>query len=140
MRASRWWILLMAMMVLGCRHTPDEQQIRDAIAATATAAEAGEASRVGDVLTADFDGNGGVIDRTTLVNMLRAVALRGGHVGVTIGPVTVEARSGRYVARFHVTLTSTTNVLPDDLGIYAVETAWRKEGSAWLCYSATWGH
>jgi ketosteroid isomerase-like protein len=132
-------ILLAALVLLGaCRHTPDETRIREAIAATAKAAEAGEASGAVAGLTEDFDGNGGALDRRSLANMIRIGALRGARVGVTMGPVAVERRGERMVATFTATLTSTTNLFPDQLGLYRVETGWRKDSGQWKCFTATW--
>ena len=55
-----------------------------------------------------------------------------------VGPVSVEPRGDRYVASFTVTLTSGGKLLPAQIGVYKVVTAWRKEGREWHCYSATW--
>jgi hypothetical protein len=147
---SRWPLLLLRALLrmLGvitlvaaasaCHRTADEQQVREAITATQAAAEAGKAGDTVAALTDDFDGNGGEFDRRRLEGMVRLAALRGAHVGVTVGPVSVEKRGERLVATFTVTLTSSTGLIPDEGAIYHVETAWRREGSHWRCYSATW--
>lgn len=124
--------------VSACRRTPDEEQVRQAIAAVSKAAEAGSASGVIAPLSEDFDGNNGELDRRALGNMVRLVALRGEHVGVTTGPVTLEHRGARIVATFTVALTSSSGLLPAQLGVYQVESAWRQEDGHWHCYSATW--
>lgn len=137
-------LLLIALIVLlatvsACRHTPDDEQVRQAIASVAKAAEAGSASGVIGPLGDDFDGNNGEMDRRSLGNMVRLIALRGEHVGVTTGPVTLEHRGTRIVATLTVALTSGSGgLLPAQLGIYQVESAWRQEGDHWHCYSATW--
>src|SRR5574337_798144 len=123
-RTARVAGLLTALIVLiagvsACRHTPDEEQVRQAIAAVSRAAEAGSANGVIAPLSEDFDGNSGELDRRSLGNMIRLVALRGEHVGVT---------SGRGV------------LLPGRLGVYRVESAWREEDGRWRCYSASWKH
>lgn len=131
---------LFALSLSACRHTPDEQQVREAIAAVAQAAEAGAASDVGAPLSDDFDGNAGELDRRGLTNMVRLLALRGEHIGVTMGPVSIEHRGERMVATFTVTLTSGGKLLPDQLGLYQVESAWRKDDGKWRCYTASWKH
>ena len=131
---------LFALGLSACRHTPDEQQVREAIAAVAQAAEAGAASDVGVPLSDDFDGNAGELDRRELTNMVRFLALRGEHIGVTMGPVSIEHRGERMVATFTVTLTSGGKLLPDQLGLYQVESAWRKDDGKWRCYTASWKH
>ena len=131
---------LLALVLSGCRHTPDEQQVRDAIAAVARAAETAAASDVSAPLSDDFDGNAGELDRRGLTNMVRLLALRGEHIGVTMGSVSIEHRGERMVATFTVTLTSGGKLLPDQLGLYEVESAWRKDDGKWRCYTASWKH
>lgn len=133
-------LVLFALALPACRRTPDEAQVRAAIASIAQAAEAGSASDVGAPLSEDFDGNAGQLDRRGLTGMIRLLALRGEHVGVTMGPVSVELRGERMVASFTVTLTSGGRLLSDQLGVYQVESAWRKEDGAWRCYTASWKH
>jgi hypothetical protein len=138
------WLLIIAascaLVLAGCRRAPDEAQVRAAIASVAHAAEAGSASDVGAVLSEDFDGNAGQLDRRGLTGMVRLLALRGEHIGVTMGPVSIEHRGERMVATFTVSLSSGGRLLPDELGIYQVESAWRKEGGEWRCYTASWKH
>lgn len=122
----------------GCRHAPDETRVREAIASTAQAAEQADAGGVVEPLSEDFDGNGGGLERKDIANLIRLARLRGEHVGVTLGPISVERRGERLVADFTVTLTQGSRLLPDAAGVYKVETAWRREGGDWRCYSATW--
>ena len=122
----------------GCRHTPDETRVREAIASAEHAAEQADAGGVVEPLSEDFDGNGGQLERNDIANLIRLARLRGEHVGVTLGPITVERRGERLVADFTATLTQGSRLLPDAAGVYEVETAWRKEGGEWRCYSATW--
>jgi hypothetical protein len=134
-------LLLLGMATLaGCHHTSDDVQVREAIASIARAAEAGSADNATASLSDDFDGKSGELDRRSLANTIRFVALRGDHIGVTTGPMTIEHRGERLVATFTVTLTSGGKWLPDQLGIYHVESAWRKDGRHWLCYTASWTH
>lgn len=131
-------LALSSMLLCSCRHTPDETQVRKAIASVAQAAEAGSASGVVAPLVDDFDGNDGELDRRNLGNMVRLLALRGEHIGVTVGPISIEHRGDRMVARSAVTLTSGGRLLPDQLGVYQVQSAWRKDDGEWRCYNATW--
>jgi hypothetical protein len=138
---SKPWIALAFLLLAalaGCRHTPDEEQVRKAVAATVAGAEAGKASDTTEVLTDDFDGNTGQLDKRSLANLVRVYALRGQSIHVLMGPMTVEPRGERIVATFTVTLTAGAGVLPDNAGAYQVETGWRKEGSEWRCFTASW--
>ena len=129
---------MLLMALLGCRHTPDEMQVREAMASMAQGAETGSTSDVIRPLTDDFDGNAGELDRKTLANMMRLTALRGDHIGVTSGPIAIEHHGDRMVATLTVTLTSGGRVLPDNLGLYQVESGWRKDDGQWRCYTARW--
>lgn len=143
-RVNKTVCLLMALALLStclsaCRRTPDEARVREAIAAVAKAAEAGSASAVGAPLSEEFDGNAGSLDRRGLTSMVRLLSLRGEHIGVTMGPVSIEHRGERMLATFTVTLTrGGGRLLPDQLGLYRVESAWRKEDGKWRCYTASW--
>lgn len=132
-------ILLLVTGVLGaCTRAPDEQQVRDAIGTAASAVEQGDARALGKILAEGFDGNGGDLDRSRLLSMLRVQHLRGEKPGVFLGPISIEKRGERLLAEFTVSLSGGGRVLPDRLGVYKVETAWKQEGNDWRCYSATW--
>jgi len=138
---SKPWIALAFLLLsalAGCRHTPDEEQVRKAIAATVAGAEAAKASDAVEALTDDFDGNTGELDKRSLANLVRFYALRGQSIHVLVGPTTIEPRGERMVATFTVTLTAGAGVLPDNAGAYRVETGWRKEGGEWRCFTASW--
>jgi hypothetical protein len=133
--------LLCGLLLFGlaaCHRTPDESLVRQGIETAQHAAEQVDASAMGDLLTEDFTGNNGEMERRQLLGMLRAAAFRGETIRALTGPLTVEPRGDRYVARFTVTLTSGGKLLPAQIGVYEVETAWRREGREWRCYSATW--
>lgn len=137
-KAGTMLLCLVFAGMVGCRHTPDEEQVRAAVAATTEAAEAGKASDAVVALSEDFDGNGGQLDRQSLSQLIRGYALRRQAVHVLMGPITTERRGERMVATFTVTLTASAGVLPDDAGAYSVETGWRKDSGEWRCFTATW--
>lgn len=132
---------LLAIVVLalaGCRHESDEAQVRASITAMATAAQAAAVGDVVEPLSDDFDGNGGELDRHGIANLVRLFALRGEHIGVLLGPVGIEHRGERLLATVTVTLSGGGRLLPEHAGVYRVQSAWRREGSAWRCYTASW--
>lgn len=122
----------------GCRHTSAEQQVREAIGAVAEAAQAGDARAVVAPIEDDFDGNAGTLDRSALRNMVRLLALRKATIGVHPGPIAIETRGSRIMATFVVTLTTGRRALPDQVGVYRVESAWRQDSGTWRCYHAVW--
>ncbi len=131
---------LSVLALSACHRPPDETQVRAAIASVAHAAEAGDAGDVIAPLVDDFDGNGGELDREKLRNTVRLLALRDDHIGVILGPISIEHRGDRIVARFTVTLSSGGKLLPDQLGVYKIESAWKEQGGDWRCYTARWTH
>ena len=136
----RW--MMAAVLVAGlaaCHRAPDEQRVRDAIAAGAQAAGMADAGDFGDIISDDFDGDEGRFDRHRLLGLLHMIRLRGEHVTVLMGPVSLERRGQRYVATFTVALSSgNSRLLPRHLGVYRVTSAWRLEDGDWRCYSARW--
>jgi hypothetical protein len=137
-KVGKLLLCLLFVGLAGCRHAPDEEQVRSAIAASAEAAEAGKAGETIAALTDDFEGNAGALDRRALANLVRVYALRGQNVHVLMGPTDVDRRGDRMIATFTVTLTAGAGVLPDNAGAYTVETGWRKDDGEWRCFTATW--
>lgn len=132
------FIALLISAATGCHRTPDEVLIRQAIDKAAQAAEQVDASAVIQPLTDDFDGNSGTMTRQDIGNLLRAAKFRGETLHAVLGPIDIEPRGERYMASFTVTLTSGGKLFPSQLGVYKVESAWRRESHDWRCYSATW--
>ncbi|MEV8518582.1 hypothetical protein ABZR86_02160 [Dyella marensis] len=128
----------LALCLAGCRRTPDEQRIRAAIEVARTAAAEVDAGGLTGVLTEDFDGNGGAMATKDLGNLLRLARFRGETVHAVLGPIEVEPRGERYIARFTVTLGSGGKLFPAELGVFKVETGWRREGREWRCFTASW--
>lgn len=140
MKIGVWLVatVLLVSTLVGCHRAPDAARVRAAIADTATAAQAADASGTVASLSGDFDGNDGALQRRDLANLVRLIKLRDEHVGVTMGPVAVERRGNRLLANFTVTLTSGGRWLPNQLGVYQVQSAWRQENGDWRCYTAAW--
>ncbi|MEX1828824.1 hypothetical protein [Luteibacter sp. CQ10] len=131
-------VLMIAAGLAGCHRTADEAQVREAIAASLSAAEAGHAGDAVNALSDGFDGNVGQLDKRGLGNLIRVLAFRGRKIHALTGPVSVERRGERMIATFTVTLAAGSGLLPDDAGAYRVESGWRKEDGEWRCFTATW--
>jgi len=144
-RAGRWarWLGLVSLagslcLAVGCHRSSAEQQVRDAVGRAAQAARDRDAGALGDLLSPDLATPGHDTDRARLLGMLRLARLRDEPVRVLMGPVVVEPRGNRMMARFTVTLGGGGGLVPQRLGVYRVETAWRVEDGDWRCYSASW--
>lgn len=132
--------LLWLPLIAGCHRTPDEEQVRRAIAAAAGAARNNDADGVLAQVSKDFIGNEGDFDRRDLQRFLALRAFRHDSTGVLVGPVSVKWQGDRLIATFTLTLTGgqSGSLLPEHAAVYAMSTAWRREGSHWRCYSADW--
>lgn len=133
-------LLLVVWALAGCHRVPAEQQVREAIETAAAAARANDTHGVLDVVSDDFIGNEGDLDRRGLRQLLAVRALRGDKTGLLIGPVSFEHKGERIIAKFNLVLTGGRpgDLLPNESAIYAMSTAWRREGREWRCYSAEW--
>ena len=139
-RAGAVVLLLVVAALTACHHAPAEQQVRQAIESAAAAARANDPSGVLAVVSDDFTGNDGDLDRRGLHRLLALRALRQDRTGILLGPITFERKGGGVVARFKLVLTGGKpgDLLPDQSSIRTMTTAWRREGGTWRCYSAKW--
>lgn len=144
-RFGRWtpWLPLVALagglcLAGGCHRTSAEQQVRDAVGRAAQAARDRDAGALDDLLSEDLATPGHDLDRARLLGLLRLARLRDERVSVLMGPVEIEPRGARMLARFTVTLGGGGRLIPEHLGVYRVESAWRREDGDWRCYSASW--
>jgi ketosteroid isomerase-like protein len=143
-KTRRVFLASCAVLAIGvlaaCHQMPAEQQVRQAIDVAAAAARINDASGVLAVVSDDFTGNDGDVDRRGLQRLLALRALRQDHTGVLVGPVSFERRGNRIIAKFNLVLTGGKpgDLLPAHSAIYSMTTAWRHEGSRWRCYNASW--
>jgi ketosteroid isomerase-like protein len=136
---TRTIVIAFIVFLAGCTRTTDEQRIREAMAAMQQAMEAGDPRAFMSHVTEDFVGNEAEFDRAALANLLRIEVLRNDSIGATLGPIGIEMQGDR--AKAHVVATFTGgsgNLLPEHGSIYAITSSWKRQGSEWRCYSATW--
>ena len=134
------YVVCVALVALaGCSHPPDETRIRNAIAAMRESAELRNASGVLDHVGNDFTGQKGELDRAELARILKLEFLRKDGFDVSIGSIAVEIRGERATATFEMTVgDASRRWLPSGRETFAVVSGWRREGSGWVCYNATW--
>jgi hypothetical protein len=133
------YVFVMALIFAACSRPPDEVRIRDAIAAMKDAAEARSAAGVLDNIAGDFTGQNGEVDHARLARILKIEFLRKDGIGVALGPISVEVDGDRATAKFEMTLSDASQRwLPSGSEAYAVVSGWRREGSGWICYNASW--
>ena len=118
---------------------PDEVRIREAIEVMQKAAEARHADGVLVYISDDFTGQAGDVNRESLARILKIEFLRKDGISVALGPVTVDIDGDRAIAKFEKTLGDRSQRwLPSGTETYAVTSGWRREGSQWICYNASW--
>lgn len=128
-----------ALTLAACARPPDEVRIRDAIEAMQKAAEARNAGGVTDYIGDDFTGQAGEVNREGFARILKLEFLRKDGISVALGPISVDIDGDRAIAKFEMTLgDSTQRWLPSGTETYAVVSGWRREGSQWICYNASW--
>jgi hypothetical protein len=138
---TRFVFRAIALLVLlaGCARTPDEVRIRAALESMQKAAEARRPADVLEHVAADFTGNNGDMDRDSLSQLLRLQLLSRQGVSVVSGPVEIVIDDDRATAKFDVTLSDRSGRwIPGGSETYRIVSGWRREGSDWLCYNATW--
>lgn len=129
----------LAAIVAACARVPDEQRIRADIATMQHAVENHDLHGFMDHVSRDFTGNEGTFDHDGLANLLRLEVLRNDQVGVTLGPIDVEMQDNRATVSLTATLTGGPgSLIPDHLVIYTIRSGWKKEGSQWRCFNASW--
>ena len=132
-------VLALVLFVAACSRTPDEQRIRETIAAMQQAMEQREPRAFMAHVAADFIGNDATFDRDALHNLLRVEVLRNDAIGVTLGPIDIELQGDRATVRLAATITGGSGgLLPEHGAIYAIRSGWRREGREWICFSAEW--
>jgi hypothetical protein len=125
--------------VIACHRTPDEQRIRESIAAMQHAAETRQPRDFMAYVSKDFTGNEGSVDRDGLLNILRAEVLRNDQAGVALGPIEIEMQGDRAIVRVTATFTASSGgVLPERGSVWSITSGWRHEDKEWRCYNASW--
>lgn len=131
--------LAFVLCAAACSRTPDEQRIRQTIAAMQQAMEQREPRAFMAHVADDFVGNDAAFDREALHNLLRAEVLRNDSIGVTLGPIEIELQDDRATARLTATITGGAGgLLPERGAVYAIRSGWRRSGRDWVCFSAQW--
>ncbi len=131
--------ILCLMLLLGaCARPPDVEAVRAAVERGAEAARERDTSTIMKLVAEDFVGND-EFTRGMLRDRLRGRFAFAKSIGVRIGTIDVEVNGNRATARFTALVTdSSGRWLPDRAETLHFTTGWRREGSDWLCYNASW--
>jgi len=136
--AGTGWLLLALAALAACARDTPEAALRAQLQRMQTAASERKTSDFMEGVADDFVGNEGM-DRAALHNLMRAQVLGNSTIGVTIGPVEFEEKSGQATLRFTALLTgSQGRFIPDSAQTYSITTGWRLEDGEWRVYYAQW--
>lgn len=133
----RWMLSIGALILAACARTPDEQRLRDAVAAMEAAIESGEAGEFVDHVAEDFSGQGGQMDLRQLRAVLVAQTLRHQNISVLLGPLDIRMFGDRATVKVNLVATG-GQWLPETGRQIALESHWRFEDGEWLCFRADW--
>lgn len=134
------WLVLVLLLVapLGCKRTPPELKLHEAVQALQASIEGRDAAATQRILADDFVGPDGM-DGRDAGGLARLVILRHKNVGVTLGPMHVALQDAHATVAFTAVVTGGQGgLLPERGRIYNVESGWRLESGDWKLTSAQW--
>ena len=133
-------MVLLVALLAACSRTPDEQRIRETIVAMQHATEQRRPRDFMAHVSDDFVGNEDPgLDKTALLNLLRAEVLRNDEVGVMLGPIAIDVQGDRATAHVTATLTGGKGgLLPEHGAVYSITSSWKRDGRDWVCYGGRW--
>ncbi|NLI30732.1 MAG: hypothetical protein GX423_11750 [Nitrospiraceae bacterium] len=127
----------------GCQKDTEQDRVKNVIIAVQKAAEAKDFKTItGNISTSYSDRQGnnyGAISRLVLAYFYQYP-----KISVHVANITITVQNGSANARFEAILTGKTSpespptVLPETLGAYAFDVAFRKESGEWKVLSAQW--
>lgn len=133
----RWMMIVVAMFAGACSRAPEEQRLREAVAAMEAAMEAGRPGDFTDRVADDFSGQGGQMDLRQLRAVLVAQTLRHQNISVLLGPLDIRMFGDRATVKVNLVATG-GQWLPETGRQIELESHWRLEGGEWLCFRADW--
>lgn len=137
-RAATLGAVIALLAAAGCRRADSEQALRTNVAGLRQAIERRDAGAIGDHLSADFIGTGG-LDRDGARRMAALYFMRKRSIGVTLGPLDVTMQGDRARVDCTAALTGGSGAwLPDSGRIYDVRSGWRLENGQWRLTSLEW--
>ncbi|HUD43331.1 MAG TPA: nuclear transport factor 2 family protein [Dokdonella sp.] len=132
---AAWLILALA----ACSRGDDETRLRQALERIETAVEERRPGDFVDVVSEDFTGADGTLDRAGLHNLLRAQVVRHASIDVVLAAPDIEIQGDRATVAVTATLSGGAGGwLPERGAVYAITSGWRREDGQWRCINAQW--
>ncbi len=130
-------LLVLALVLPGCRKEPPEQALRNTIAAMEAAAEQHDNDALFESIAEDFSGSEGM-DRQAFRRYVTFTGMRSKSVGVQLGPLDVKLYDQRATVTFTAAISGGEGLLPDRVQVYDLDTGWRLDDGEWKLISAKW--
>lgn len=130
-------LLIIALALVACDKTPDEEKIRNTLGDIETAVQNRQSRPVLKRLAKNFTGPEGMGIRE-IRQLMAAHYLRNKNIQVIIAGLRIVVSGNDADVRFNAATTGGAGMLPERLQYYDVETTWRKLDGDWLIVRATW--
>lgn len=135
-------VLVMATLLLGltaCAKKPDEQQLRDAMAAMQSAIEERQPADFMSHVAADFAAPSADMQSRQLHDLLRLQVLRNERIGVSLASSDIRIDGQRATVVALATFTgSSGGWIPERGSVYKLSSGWRKDDGDWKLVQASW--
>lgn len=130
-------LMILALGLVGCDKTPDEDQIRNVLGEIETAVQQRQSRPVLNHLSKDFSGpqEMGV---KQIRQLLAAHYFRNKNISIVVAGLRIEITGNDAEVHFNAATSGGIGLLPDKLQYYDIETIWRKIDGDWLIVRANW--
>lgn len=130
-------LLIVALALIACDKTPDEEKIRNVLSEIEAAVQNRQTRPVLKHLAENFAGHEGMGVRE-IRQLMAAHYFRNKNIQVVIAGLRITVSGHDADVRFNAATTGGAGMLPERLQYYDVETSWRKIDGDWLIVRADW--
>lgn len=130
-------LLTLAIALVACDKTPDEEKIRAALSEIETAVQKRQTRPVLKYFSKNFTGPDGMTVRQ-LRQLMAAHYFRNKKIQIVIAGLRIKVTGIDADVHFNAATTGGTGLLPERLQYYDVDTTWRKIDGDWRIKSANW--
>jgi len=130
-------LLIIALTLIACDRTPDEEKIRNTLGKIEAAVQKRETKPALKYLSKNFSGPEGMKIQQ-IRQMMAAHYIRNKNIQVVIAGLKIKVTGNDAEVNFNAATTGGTGVLPERLQYYDIETVWQKIDGDWLITRADW--